>query len=92
MSEAVQTKLITENGYDKWILNTFYFFLFILNERIIIHLRHDVIFFCVIQPFHDPVSENFPLIFYISKFLDCFDTGNKMEEMTVFPDFKLKMK
>ena len=87
MSEAKQTKLITENGYDKWILNTFYFFLFILNERIIIHLRHDVLFF--IQPFHNSVSENFPLIFHISKFLDFFDTGNKMEEMTVFPDFNL---
>ena len=45
MSEAKQTKLITENGYDKWILNTFYFFILILNERNIIHLRHDIIFF-----------------------------------------------
>ena len=37
-------------------------------------------------------SEIFPSIFIISKFLDCFATGNKMEEMIVFPDFKLEIK
>ena len=31
-------------------------------------------------------SEIFPLIFIISKLLDCFATGNKMEELIVFPE------
>ena len=68
------------NGIIDFLIHSTSFSSFLMKE---ISFIYDTILF---------FSEFFPLIFIISKLLDCFATGNKMEELIVFPDFKLEIK